>query len=123
MINPDAPTEVLPGFLRGDLMYLAECLEGVHGEGRRAEAAPQAARFLRAALSPAGARLRQLLPPIPALESGVMGNSPIGPFYGTLSPDAPGEVSVVLTDAEHRMILKQRAHAERNRGDDEEVPS
>lgn len=109
MINPDAPTEILPGFLRGDLQFLAECLEGVHGEGRRAEAAPRSAAFIRAALSPAGARLRPLVPSAARL----------------LADPAPEDgIPVVLTDSEHRMILKQRAHAERNRGDDQdsEIP-
>lgn len=108
MINPDAPTEILPGFLRGDLQYLAECLEGVHGEGRRAEAAPRSAAFIRAALAHPLIPKARLLRPLPYDD------------LARIAGIAPGEVTVVLTDAEHRMILKQRAHAERNRGDEEE---
>lgn len=106
MINPDAPTEVLPGFLRSDLQFLADCLEGKRGEGRRAEAAPRAAAFIRAALA---AR-----PAVPALER---------PYERLARIAGVGEApqpqpDLVLSDSERRMIEKQRAHAERNHGDD-----
>lgn len=80
----NADIEVLPGYNRADLTYLAECLEGVHGEGRVAESAPKAAAFIRAVLA-------------------------------TAEPGA--DAMVTLSDAERRLIAKQRAHAERNAGD------
>lgn len=114
MINPDSPTtEVLPGFTRADLAYLADCLEGGWGEGRRAEAAPQAALFIRAALArpvlmqayaPTAARPRLLTP----------GRAPTDNDLEAAQP------AFVLTESERRMIEKQRAHAERNRGDEED---
>lgn len=47
----DADCEVLPGWNRADVKYLAECLEGQHGVARVVESAPQAAEFIRAALA------------------------------------------------------------------------
>lgn len=47
----DADIEVLPGFNRADVKYLAECLEGQHGVARVVESAEQAAKFIRAALA------------------------------------------------------------------------
>jgi hypothetical protein len=62
----EADIEILPGFNRADLTYLAESLEGQHGEGRVAESAPDAARFIRAALAisaqPVGAAAVMLSP-------------------------------------------------------------
>ena len=83
----DADVEILPGFNRADLTYLAECLEGQHGDGRIVESAPQAARFIRAALA--------------------------------ISEVPVGAAAVLLSPEEQREVMKQRAHAERNRGDDE----
>jgi hypothetical protein len=83
----DATIEILPGFNRADLVYLAESLEGQHGEGRVAESAPQAARFIRAAVA--------------------------------ISTTPVGAAAVMLSPEEQREVMKQRAHAERNRGDED----
>lgn len=108
MTDRNMSTEVL-GFLRTDLLFLVKCLEGRLGEGRVTEAAPQAAAFIRAALAvptllPApGGPLPRLLRELPPFERHI--------------PPADG-APMVLTEDERRMIEKQRAHAERNRGDD-----
>lgn len=49
----NADVEVLPGFNRADALYVAECLEGKWGEGRRtdAETLAKAAAFMRAAIA------------------------------------------------------------------------
>jgi hypothetical protein len=83
----DATIEILPGFNRADLVYLAECLEGQHGDGRVVESAPQAARFIRAAVA--------------------------------ISTTPVGAAAVMLSPEEQREVMKQRAHAERNRGDED----
>lgn len=83
----NADIEILPGFNRADLTFLAECLEGHHGEGRVAESAPRAAQFIRAALA--------------------------------VSLEPIGAAAVMLSLDEQRLVMKQRAHAEPNRGDDE----
>lgn len=125
MTDRNMSTEVL-GFLRTDLLFLVKCLEGRLGEGRVTEAAPQAAAFIRAALA-----VPTLLPapggPLPRL----LGGRPPTPEEATVidqeradkGDDVP---ALILTDSERRMIEKQRAHAERNRGDengDEGLPS
>lgn len=84
----DADVEILPGFNRADLTYLAECLEGQHGDARVAESAPQAARFIRAAVA--------------------------------ISTTPVGAAAVMLSQEEQRLIMKQRAHAERNKGDEDD---
>lgn len=62
----DATIEVIPGFNRADLTYLAECLEGQHGDVRRVESTTDAAKFIRAALGissqPVGAAAVMLSP-------------------------------------------------------------
>jgi hypothetical protein len=62
----EADIELLPGFNRADLTFLAECLEGQHGDARVAESAPQAAKFIRAAIAisavPVGAASVMLSP-------------------------------------------------------------
>lgn len=111
MINLDAPTtEVLPGFTRADLNYLAECLEGRHGEGRRAEAAPRSAAFIRSALAR------------PVLLATVTRSRLLTPDRASTDNDLErvAQPDLVLTDSERRMIEKQRAHAERNRGDEDD---
>jgi hypothetical protein len=47
----DADVQVLPGFNRADLTWLAECMEGRHGDARVVESASLAAAFIRAALA------------------------------------------------------------------------
>lgn len=47
----DAEREVLPGWNRADVKYLAECLEGQHGVGAQVGSREDAAKFIRAALA------------------------------------------------------------------------
>lgn len=118
MSRGDQLADVLPGFLRADLRYLAECLEGIHGEGRVAEAAPQAAQFIRAALALQG----QIVParlPLHAGDALVAGNTPGRAPAKPLEQGTPDAVPMVLTPAEASEINAQRARAERNRGDPE----
>jgi hypothetical protein len=70
------PTEVLPGFLRTDLDFLARCLEGKLGEGRVTEAAPQAAAFIRAALALRLQQLPVVSGPLPRLLAGAQDPAP-----------------------------------------------
>lgn len=49
----NADVEILPGWNRADVLFLAECLEGARGEGRRSEleTTERAAKFIRAVLA------------------------------------------------------------------------
>ena len=82
----NADVEILPGWNKADLIYLAECLEGRNGEGRREESSGEAARFIRAAISTADVPIRR-------------------------------DVVCKLTPAEYEALMKERARAERNKGD------
>lgn len=95
----DAVEEILPGHKRADLLFIAQCLEGQLGEGRKAEAAPQAAAFIRAALArPPQPRARLLVP------------------RENLPAVAESEL-VALTRPEYDRLMEERRRAERNQGD------
>lgn len=117
MINPEAPTtEVLPGFTRADLIYLAECLEGRHGEGRRAEAGPRSAEFIRAAT--VRAALAEMKRPGYGLPRLMVGQR--APTDNDLEAVDVASNAFQLTESERRMIEKQRAHEARNRSNEED---
>jgi hypothetical protein len=125
-----AHLEVLPGFTRADLQWQAECLEGRHGEARVAEAAPLAAKFIRAALAQ-HMRIPRLLRELQTEGERMAAAAATPGDGGVILPAVPIAVggagpddkAFVLSPDEQRLVLKQRAHAERNRGDEDEVPA
>jgi hypothetical protein len=104
MTMKNEPTEVLPGFLRTDLDFLARCLEGKLGEGRVTEAAPQAAAFIRAALAIRLQQLPVVSGPLPRLLAGAQ------------------ERGMLLSEREAQQIEQERMHEARNRGDADPAP-
>ena len=111
----NADIEVLPGWNKADTLYLAECLEGRHGAGARVSEVDRAARFVRAAIAVADGRKAGTQDGRNATLTRVLAAIPVAP--GGAGPD---DKAFVLSPDEQRMVLKQRAHAQRNAGDPEE---